>query len=229
MSKLRDIPVGQTIPDWALKRPKSFLQATLDLLAAPFRMILLPDHVCERLHVTSLRGERFAAVLPRITGRLLDIGAGDNSLVRLYKAKSAEPAASDSVGTDIFDWGEDCVILERSDNLPFPDNSFDTVSFVACLNHIPERAEALREALRILRPGGSVLITMIGPFIGKVGHALWWYSEDKHRDVDEDEEMGMSNSSITTVLKQSGFVNIRTDTFVYGLNNLFVADKPTGV
>jgi SAM-dependent methyltransferase len=225
MSKLPGIPTGHEIPAWCLKNPKPNLQSVLDFLAAPLRMLLLPDHVCERLHITSLRGERFAAALPHIRGGLLDVGAGDNALMHSYRMNTTDPAAQRSAGVDVYDWGADCLMVERSDRLPFSDASFDTVTFIACLNHISERVGALAEAHRVLRPGGCVVITMIGPILGKVGHALWWYSEDKHRVVDKKEEMGMSSVSVAALLNEAGFSNLLIDSFAYGLNHLFVAEK----
>ena len=41
--------------------------------------------------------------------------------------------------------------------LPFPDGSFDLVVGHAFLHHLPEPAAALREAHRVLVPGGAVL------------------------------------------------------------------------
>jgi ubiquinone/menaquinone biosynthesis C-methylase UbiE len=109
--------------------------------------------------------------------------------------------------------------------LPFPDASFDTVCYIACINHIPERVEALRETLRVLKPGGRVVITMIGKVIGTIGHAVWWYSEDKHRDVHHDELMGMDSAEIFALLKDVGFKDVQRRGFVYGLNSLYVATK----
>lgn len=213
-------------PAWALSRPKSPLQSAWDFVSSPLRMVLLPDQVSERLHMTSLRGERMAAVLPELRGRVLDIGAGDNLLVRLYKERAADdPAAQQSVGADVVDWGGGCTLIKSSAELPFEDGSFDTVAFIACINHIPERREALREALRVLRPGGRVVITMIGRLVGTIGHAVWWYSEDKHRDVDEHEEMGMDRREIEALLRDAGFEITRRKGFVYRLNTLWVAVK----
>jgi len=45
----------------------------------------------------------------------------------------------------------------RAYPLPFGDESFDTVVFTLCLCTIPDQAEALREAHRVLRPGGRLL------------------------------------------------------------------------
>ena len=212
-------------PAWALRRPKTLLQAAYDFLGAPLRMIFLPDHQSERLHLTSLRAERLARVLPVLDGRILDVGAGDNMLINLHRKSSPNDRADQSVGVDVVDWGGDCMILPDCSRLPFPDASFDTVCFVACINHIPERSEALKEARRVLRPGGRIVLTMIGRFIGGIGHAIWWYSEDKHREIADGEVMGMDRAEIRQLLSSAGFSRPREQTFLYGLNTLYVANR----
>ena len=215
-------------PAWALRRPKRLSQSIYDLVMAPLRMAVLPDQLSERLHATSLRAERFARVLPEIRGRCLDVGAGDNLLLRLYQTRSKnlgtdQEAANASIGVDVIDWGGGCTSIESSAELPFEDNSFDTVCYIACINHIPERREALIEARRVLRPGGRVLITMINRFLGVVGHAIWWYSEDKHREVDQDEEMGMNRQEVLALLHDARYRRIEVSTFFYGLSTLYIA------
>lgn len=217
-------------PAWALSRPKSVLQSAYDFVGAPLRMIFFPDHVSEGWHLTSLRAERLGVVLDQLDGRCLDIGAGDNMLLKLYRERlrqteRAESAAA-SVGVDVVDWGGDCVILPNCSYLPFSNASFDTVTFIACLNHIPERKDALAEAFRVLKPGGRVVITMIGSLIGKVGHAIWWYSEDKHREIAEGEVMGMDAADVEKLIREAGFVDCQETGFVYGLNRMWVARRP---
>ena len=212
-------------PSWAVSARKPVWRHLYDFVLAPVRMALLPDHVCEKLGTTSLRGERLAAVLPELRGRLLDIGAGDNVLIKLYRSMAPEGESNDSIGVDVVDWGSDCMLIDSSARLPFAEASFDTVSFVACLNHIPERREALQEARRILRPGGRVIVTMIGRWIGAVGHKVWWYSEDKHREIDAHEEPGLDRSEVLSLLRDANFTKVRVSTFLYGLNTLYVASK----
>lgn len=207
--------MGDNVRERAL-RPRGVAQQVYDLLGAPLRMIVLPDVWSRRLGFSSLEDERFRAVLPEVRGRLLDIGAGENRLVRAH---------GDGVGVDVIDWGGGAVVVEDTRKLPFEDESFDTVSFVACLNHIPYRDEVLVEARRVLRRGGRVIVTMIGPIIGEVGHKLWWYSEDKHREVDEEELMGMSPDHVIGLLRGAGFADVTHTKFLYRLNHLFIATK----
>lgn len=218
---------GTLPPDWALTQSKSVLQSAWDLVGAPLRMVLLPDSQSERLHLTSLRAERYAAVLPELRGRVLDIGAGDNALIRLYQKKQGreDAVATNSIGVDVVDWGGDALKITSSDSLPFEAGSFDTVCFIACINHIPERVGALKEAHRVLKPGGVVVATMIGQLIGNVGHAIWWYSEDKHRDIAEGEVMGINPGEMLNLFHQAGFKRVSVKRFVYGMNYLFLAAR----
>jgi len=87
-------------------------------------------------------------------------------------------------------------VVEHVRRPPFADGSFDRVCFVACLNDIPERQEALGEARRVLRRDGLLIVTMISRLIGGIGHRLWWYSEDKHRRTDADELPGMDTRDV---------------------------------
>lgn len=216
---------GSLPPEWALSPRKTALQSAWDLIGAPVRMILLPDAPTERLHLTSLRAERYAAVLPELRGRVLDIGAGDNALIRLYRQRQHDADAEQSLGVDVVDWGADTQMIGSSGHLPFADASFDTVCFVACLNHIPERIGALKEAHRVLKPGGRVVSTMIGRLIGDVGHAIWWYSEDKHRDVADGEVMGINSVDMLHLFDQAGFRDVSIRRFVYGMNYLYLANR----
>lgn len=208
---------------------KSPWQHVWDAVGAPLRMVLLPDDSSTRLGFTSLEEERMRAVLPELRGRLLDVGAGRNTLVRRWQAEATGPDAArakQSVGVDVHDWGGGAVVVEDSSRLPFADGSFDSVTFVACLNHIPDRRGVLREASRVLTPGGRVVLTMIDPVLGGVGHRLWWYSEDKHREEQPGETGGMWARDVIALCEGAGFRLLKHARFVYRLNQLFVAEKP---
>ncbi|GAA3815446.1 MULTISPECIES: class I SAM-dependent methyltransferase [Amycolatopsis] len=66
-----------------------------------------------------------------------------------------------------------------AERIPYPDNSFDLVVGHAVLHHIPDVPGALREVLRVLKPGGRFVFagepTKIGNFYArKLGQLTWW-------------------------------------------------------
>jgi SAM-dependent methyltransferase len=94
---------------------------------------------------------------------------------------------------------------------------------VACLNHIPNRADALREARRLLKPDGSLIVTMINPVLGDIGHFIWWYGEDRHRGgMLPGEVGGLWSSEIESLAAAAGFRLLKHERFVYQLNNLYL-------
>ena len=196
---------------------KSVLQSIWDFIGIPFRLLLFDQKWLPRFGWTTLEEERIAAVLPFLKGEILDIGAGENRLVKQW---------GQGIGVDVFDWGGGALIVEDSAQLPFPEGSFATITFLACLNHIPNRREVLNEAHRLLVPGGSLVITMINPVLGNIGHALWWYSEDKKRGGMQDGELGgLWGRQVVDMCNKAGFALSRRKKFVYGMNNLYVFTK----
>lgn len=193
---------------------KTFLKSLWDFIGIPFRFVLFDQKWLGPLGWTTLEEERIEKVLPHVRGRLLDIGAGPNTLVTRH---------GDGVGVDVHDWSGGVVVVKDSSKLPFEDASFDTITFVACLNHIPNRMETLKEARRLIRPGGSLIITMIGPLIGGIGHKIWWYSEDKRRGGMEVGELGgMTSEQIVRLCEDASFRLRLHKRFQFGLNNLYV-------
>jgi SAM-dependent methyltransferase len=196
---------------------KSCWQSAWDLLGIPFRLVLFDQAWLPRFGWTTLEEERLTAVWPHLRGRVLDVGAGPNTLVKCY---------GNGVGVDVHDWGGGATVIEDASRLPFPAGSFDTVTFVACLNHIPNRQQALQEAWRLLRPEGSLIITMINPVLGEIGHRVWWYSEDKHRGgMLPGEVGGLWTGEIQKLCGAAGFRRREHARFVYGMNNLYVFER----
>jgi SAM-dependent methyltransferase len=163
-----------------------------------------------------LEGWRVARVLPLIRGRLLDVGCGFNNLVSAYGS---------GVGVDIFPWDGVDVLVGDPAELPFPDRSFDTVTIVAALNHIPNRAEALIEIGRVLRSCGRLVVTMIGPKTGLLAHALFVRDERTRGGMRPGEKGGMTRQEVVGLLRSCGFTIVREVPFQLGLNRVFVGLK----
>lgn len=168
--------------------------------------------------MAELERRRRTIVLAHVRGRLLDIGCGENRLVRQY---------GDGIGVDVYDWGSVDLVVEDSACLPFPDQSFDTISFVACLNHIPNREEVLQEAYRLLRDDGQILITMIPPFIGMIWHRIVapCDTDQTERGMKPAEVWGLTTRQIRQLLCGAGFELVAHKRFVFWLNNLYIAVK----
>lgn len=195
---------------------KAARQHCWDFLGAPFRLLWPRSEDVRKLGLTSRQDERYQIVLPEIRGRLLDIGAGTNELVERYGS---------GLGVDIHDWGGGATVLPHTRTLPLADQSFDTVTLLACLNHIPHRLDTLREVYRVLRPGGRILITMIGPLLGWIGHLTWWYGGEPHPLEGEDDAGGLTRRNVRALLREAGFDDLRERGFVYGMNRLYLARK----
>lgn len=60
-------------------------------------------------------------------------------------------------------------------HLPFPTSSFDAVTIAFGLRNVVDRAAALREMRRILRPGGCAYILEFSHPVGPVAPLYFWY------------------------------------------------------
>jgi ubiquinone/menaquinone biosynthesis C-methylase UbiE len=103
---------------------------------------------------------------------------------------------------------------------------FDTVTVVAALNHIPNRAGALREAGRVLKGGGVLLTTMIGPRTGLVAHMLFHRDERARGGMRAGECHGIPRPEMRRLLAEAGFELVRELDFQLGLNRVYVARRP---
>jgi SAM-dependent methyltransferase len=165
-----------------------------------------------------LEKHRRLMVLSHVSGRLLDVGCGENNLVRAH---------GDGIGVDVHNWGDVDLIVKDSSKLPFFDSSFDTISFVASLNHIPNRQEVLHEANRLLKDDGCILITMISPSLSRVWHKIIgrWDPDQTERGMKDGEVWGLTFKQMAEILNEAGFDLVSRRRFVFWLNNLYIAQK----
>ena len=202
---------------------KSIDQKIIDFVFTPFRFAM-PDSKVEKMGLTSLRKERFNICLKYAKGKVLDIGCADNKFISTYRARNRLK----SIGVDAYNWKGADIICDTT-KLPFKDNSFDTSTIIASLNHIPRREKVLAESYRVLKPGGRILITMINPIISRISHTI----VRKRFDRDQGQRGGMAKGEvygfwpkeIISLLSRAGFKKIKKIPFIYGLNNLYIGIK----
>jgi len=93
--------------------------------------------------------------------RVLDVAGGSGAHAsRIVRAMPVTVTGIDISAEMVRQRAEDPLLTENvvgdMEALPFPDESFDATLFVAALHHVPDALPALREARRVLRPGGRL-------------------------------------------------------------------------
>lgn len=162
----------------------------------------------------------------RLHQRVLEIGCGTGTLVVTIKQLFPDV---DVVGLD-----PDAKALARarrkaqranapirldrgfSDALPYPDASFDRVFSSFMFHHLPrdEKQPTLREARRVLKPGGALHLLDFSPGGGPHDGPLVRLLHSNHH------LRGNSEDHVLTLFREAGFTNarkVKEDTMVFGL------------
>ena len=132
------------------------------------------------------------------------------------------------IGVDVHDWGSVDYIVEDSAKLPFDDASFDTVTIIAALNHIPNREDVLTECGRLLKTNGRIIVTMITPRISAMWHALRspWDADQRERGMTEGEIFGFTSEQLVGTCAAGMDLHSSTrKRFMLWLNSVYVFEK----
>ncbi len=118
-------------------------------------------------------------LLSRALGRTIDLGAGTGVNLDLFPAAVSElvmvepdPHMLKQLRVKVGDRGGVEVVQASAEELPFADSSFDTAVFALVLCTVPDPDAALREAARVLEPGGRLLF-IEHVRAGEAGLAAW--------------------------------------------------------
>ncbi len=128
-----------------------------------------------------------------------------------------------SPGT-VIPWPGADVVVGDTARLGWETGSFDTLTIVAALNHIPNRADVLNECRRVLRPGGRVVITMLTPRTSRIRHWLRapWDADQRDRGMKDGEVYGFTPAEVVDLFRRAGFTLLTQQRFMIGLNRVYV-------
>ena len=122
--------------------------------------------------------------------RILDVGAGDAPYRELFAEHDYR--TSDWSGT-FYAPDHPTDVVAPAHDLPLEDDSLDAVVCTQVLEHVPEPSEALSEFLRVLRPGGRLIIST----------PLTWYLHETPHDYYRYTSYGLRH-----LLDKAGFAEI---------------------
>lgn len=158
---------------------------------------------------------------------LCDVGCG----LHYSFLKSVEEKIHSGTGLDqdVTDAQHGRVELRKAnleELLPVPDGSFDVVSMLAVLEHIENDGEALEECMRILKPGGHILITVPTHTNKPVGEFLAYRLKLLEAEGYRDHKRYYNKKELREDLKKTGFVKPHLEYWELGMNLFARAQKP---
>jgi 2-polyprenyl-3-methyl-5-hydroxy-6-metoxy-1,4-benzoquinol methylase len=153
--------------------------------------------------------------------RLLDVGAGDGTLLRALRGRIAEGVGIDPLAEPVET--ADYRIVRGFFPADVPDvGSFDVITMLAVLEHIPEDAQSAVVAAchQLLNDGGVVVVTTPAPAVDRILDVL-----AKLRVIDGmelDQHYGFEPAAAIPLFTEGGFTPVADAKFQLGLNRLFV-------
>ncbi|MGZ6267435.1 MAG: class I SAM-dependent methyltransferase [Candidatus Limnocylindrales bacterium] len=119
------------------------------------------------------------AIQARPTDRVLDVATGTGMVAQALRDRygcsvvgldqSADMLAVARTREGVYD----SIVEARAERLPFPDASFDHLTFTYLLRYVDDPAATMRELARVVKPGGRVAMVEFGLPRG-LWRPLWW-------------------------------------------------------
>lgn len=175
-----------------------------------------------------LRRLRLKKVMPYIENgqRICDIGCGCHfALLRNISNVSKECIGIDKKVSSLSYSNINVKQIFLNDSLPLADESVDIVTMLATLEHFENEEEILKEVFRILRPLGSLLLTVPSKkarwLINILTYGFGLLSKAEIRD----HKRYHTEKTLKDVLSKVGFRDIKVSSFQLGCNIFGVIKK----
>lgn len=186
--------------------------------------------------------------------RVLDIAGGTGDLTRQFSrlvGESGEVVLAD-INSSMLKVGRDRLldkgvagnvrfVQADAEKLPFPDNHFDVVTIAFGLRNVTHKEDALRSMLRVLKPGGRLLVLEFSkPSNALLGKAYDAYSfafmplagklisndADSYRYLAESIRMHPNQETLKGMMVEAGFERVTYHNMTGGIVALHRGLKP---
>lgn len=120
-------------------------------LTNKIRLYLDPYYISHKLHLESMQ-----SIANKVSGIVLDVGCGIKPYKKMFNL------ATKYYGIELTTYSEDHKEIDwyaDGYNLPFENNTFDTIMLLQVLAHIPEPRIFLKELARVIKPDGRIVIS----------------------------------------------------------------------
>jgi len=184
----------------ALRRRQDKMRAYFDELAGKFGRNYVPGRSWQGLAETLL------TLMPPMV--IADLGAGEGTFSQLLARRSKKVIAVDN-SEKMVEYGRELASKHGVKNLeyrkgdleavPIKDATVDLAFFSQALHHAQHPERAVAEAMRILKPGGRIVVL-----------DLLRHNYEEAREMYADLWLGFTEVELTRFLRQAGFKNIET-------------------
>jgi ArsR family transcriptional regulator len=207
-----------------LEKRQDKVRAYFDELAGKFGRQYVPGRSWKGLAEALLR------LMPPMV--IADLGAGEGTFSQLLAQRAARVIAVDN-SEKMVEYGSQLAREHGLTNiqyrhgdmeaLPVADATVDLAFFSQSLHHAPHPERAVREAYRIMRPGGRIAV------LDLLKHHL-----EEARDLYADHWLGFSEVELVGFLRDAGFTKVQSEVVhreeqaPHFQTLLAVGDKPAG-
>jgi len=184
----------------ALRRRQDKMRSYFDGLAGKFGRNYVPGRSWQGLAETLL------TLMPPMV--IADLGAGEGTFSQLLARRSKKVIAVDN-SEKMVEYGRELASKHGVKNLeyrkgdleavPIKDATVDLAFFSQALHHAQHPECAVAEAMRILKPGGRIVVL-----------DLLRHNYEEAREMYADLWLGFTEVELTRFLRQAGFKNIET-------------------
>ena len=110
--------------------------------------------------------KRRSQVVPKASGKVLELGAGGGINLQFYTPDKVEHVTGIDPSHELIDRARQSaqhspipfdIVAGMAENMPFDDDSFDTVLITFTLCTVSDQMQSLSEVRRVLKPGGKLL------------------------------------------------------------------------
>jgi malonyl-CoA O-methyltransferase len=119
------------------------------------------------------------ALLPPLFGHdVLDLGSGRGHYATLARASGATRVVALDLTPEMLEAAPPPAVIADACRLPLADQTFDVVIAALVMSYVADPSRALREAARVLRPGGVIVASELHPVAAVKGWRRRFHTDD---------------------------------------------------